>query len=379
MKPEVLIVGANALPVAVSAGRKFNVSVANYFSDVDFDCGKFNVVSLESFGVPLNSKNLVDLAVEKFSGVLDYAVPVSGVGENHVLLGRLEKHFKILGNPSGVVEKAKNFHFLSPVLDELEIKRPKVLYVNNKENLNFPVVLKFHPKKFKTLLVESREEFDSIAEDFKGKGAEIVAYEYVEGIPASASLLSTGKECVILSINEQIIGLKELGAGNLTYCGHVTPLCVSDDALMEIEKFKSLVLKVGCVGSVGVDFLLTKENKVFFTEINPRFQDTLQAVEEMRKINLFEKHVSAICGEISGIKAHEKPDKKFFVKGILYAEKEINVQSRIKMRGVSDIPRQGRKIGLNQPICSIFLKEDTREEGIRKLISKADKIRKIIS
>jgi len=48
------------------------------------------------------------------------------------------------------------------------------------------------------------------------------------------------------------------------------------------------------------------------------------------------------------------------------------------MQGISDIPRVGKKINTNQPICSIFLKEDTKEKAIKKLFSKAEKIKKFL-
>ena len=67
----------------------------------------------------------------------------------------------------------------------------------------------------------------------------VLIQEYVSGMPASASLISSTNGAITLTLNEQILGLSEVGQEEpFGYCGNVVPLATSK---VVADKCKSTV------------------------------------------------------------------------------------------------------------------------------------------
>ena len=156
---------------------------------------------------------------------------------------------------------------------------------------DFPYVIK--PRAgaggWRNAIIRSRDDLERWQSESPGTGA--VFQEQVQGIPASVSCIADGKHAAAIAANEQL--LKQGDASPFGFIGSVTPL---DHPF--VERMKALAVKAaaasGCMGSVGVDFVLGKE--AWAIEVNPRFQGSVDTVEASTGSCLFSLHMDACQG-----------------------------------------------------------------------------------
>lgn len=189
-----------------------------------------------------------------------------------------------------------------------------------------------------------------------------MAQEPIIGQPASVSCLGTGHSAIALCANEQILrGGDECAfafSGSLTPCRH--PLA---NRMMDLAE--KIVAESGCVGSVGVDFVLT-DDEAYAIEINPRFQGTVETVEAALGINLFSLHVDA-C---KGILPEKRPEPKCFaVRKILAAPEELTIKKEMASLKdkITDIPHPGTSFEKGEVVFSVTGFGRTREDAFTSL------------
>ena len=128
--------------------------------------------------------------------------------------------------------------------------------------------------------------------------------EVVAGVPASVSCIADGRRAVAVATNRQLLrGGGEMGygfAGSVTPCDH--PLAGEMAAIAE-----EIAGASGCVGTVGVDFVLPDEGGPVAIELNPRFQGTLETVEAATGENLVRLHLDACDGRLPRCPAGAPP------------------------------------------------------------------------
>jgi len=118
--------------------------------------------------------------------------------------------------------------------------------------------------------------------------------EFIEGNIVSINIISNGKKKFIISINEQIykkksnneIILDSINIGKFNYMYDL------------FKTFSSIILNnfEGSYGFIGIDAILTDENKILFLEINPRFTTSYIGLSKSLNFNplqvLFDKKFS---------------------------------------------------------------------------------------
>lgn len=116
--------------------------------------------------------------------------------------------------------------------------------------------------------------------------------DYVQGISASVSLLSTGNQTIPLSLNLQDI---ELNGSELNYNGGKVPFEheLSEKAKLTAETAVGSIN--GLVGYVGVDLVLDEvKQEVYLLEINPRLTTSYVALRRLLNFNLGEAILEAV-------------------------------------------------------------------------------------
>ncbi|KUK70633.1 MAG: Putative ATP-dependent carboligase, partial [Methanocalculus sp. 52_23] len=188
-----------------------------------------------------------------------------------------------------------------------------------------------------------------------------ICQQFVEGMPASVSCVSDGRRAVAIAANEQILrgsGDSAFGfAGSITPCDH--PLAGEMMALAE-----EIVSASGCVGSVGVDFVLSDDAVAI--EVNPRFQATLDTVEGSTGANLFSLHMDACSGRLP----RRRPQSiRYSARRILFAEKDFMVRSRLNRFAAiaADIPHPGTEFTEGDAMISVFGYGSSRDDALRML------------
>ncbi len=210
---------------------------------------------------------------------------------------------------------------------------------------------------------------------------EVWIQEYIDGLDASASVICMNDKVRILSINRQLIGDEKLNApSEFAYCGNVVPL--DEPTYMNNEQFmtrlitsiKSLFAELKLVGSNGIDFVI-KDDKIFFMEINPRFQGSIECVQYATGENIIKLHLESFEGKL--VKVNEKPKyKRYGIKGILFSnnEQSFPVIAYPESKWIVDRTQYNTILENNDPFCSIVLPVKNPQKGYSEIYTLAKKI-----
>lgn len=312
----VLVAGYTTRHVASSAKRAgFTVYAVDYFCDADLRNIVDDFISFEEVE-ELDSK--IKEMLERHD--VDYVVTTSGA--------ELLEVPKRLGTSPKTAKRFMDKKSTQEFFESINVLCPKKL-----ESPKYPCMVKTLSGAggWRNTVVNSDAELKAW-EEF----VEYVPYmmqEYIVGLPASVCCLGTGKDAFALTSNEQILRGGENCAfafsGSVTPCSH--PLA---------ERMKTIAEKIvresGCVGTIGVDFVLT-DDEVYAIEINPRFQGTVETVEKSLGVNLFRLHLDACFGKLPSEKIQPKT---FAVRKILVAPHDMTIKNDLSdlKDFITDIP-----------------------------------------
>ncbi len=272
-------------------------------------------------------------------------------------------------NRPDVIEEAGNKSKLPEKLKSMGIPHPETESIKRAGSLGFPLMIK--PKLgsggMRNIVVRNEEELTLFQE--REDASEFIAQEFVEGIPCSASLISTGNEVVVVALNEQLIGLPWLTRLPFAYCGNITPFHTKFDNEMA-EYAEQIALEFKLMGSNGIDFILTEKGATVI-EVNPRFQGSLDTIELATGMNIFDAHIKSFGGELQRT---TKP-VCFAAKAIVYANKQVVIDRRISemlkkcmdTESAADIPQHGAMIQPDEPITTMLATAEARSLVLKKV------------
>ncbi len=388
-KGSVGIVGLNSCAVAESAKKTgFKVYLIDYFSDMDAGAD-YHLTPQKNplkpnLSAEYSAEKLAEFAIENLGGIVDNLILTSGIGCNSKLVKKLERHFEIRGNSSERIKKAKDWKGIKRILDRIGISYPETIVAKSANGVEdavyksgYPVVVKSMIKSTGILptLIRNETETKKFCRIIQKKKADILIQKYIRGIPISVSLLSDGENTMSLSVNRQLIGIREFGASrDFTYCGHIVPFGNGVDKGIIYKSSEEIISDLKLIGSNGIDYVLSGDGGIFFMEINPRFQDTISSVEKFCRINLVEMHLKAIDGIIE---CPVNQPKRCYGKGIIFAKKDVIASGLGKLSGVANTPRDGTCILKGEPVCSIFAGDKGNKQVMNKLLMKARSIQKM--
>ena len=353
MTKKALIIGNSVRNIACSARRAgYIVYALDRFGDVDTQkCAN----KAQLLG---NMSELQDM-VESFG---DVDAIILGPGFENLELKN------ILNNTSKIANEAGDKSKLPRKLKSLCIPHPKTEQMDKADGLGFPLMIKPRAGSggMRNIIVRNEAELDN----FRNLNDlhDFIAQEFIDGIPCSASLISTGDDSIVVAINEQLIGTPWLTRIPFAYCGNITPFHTKfRDEIVQYAKQIAIEFKL--LGSNGVDFMVT-DNGVQVIEINPRFQGSLDTVELSTGVNIFDAHVRSFEGELP----HSRASRCFAAKTIIFAEKELVITKEISDTLVkcmdkgraADIPRPGITIKPDEPITTMLATARTRKTVLYK-------------
>ena len=313
----------------------------------------------------------------------DFDAIILGAGFEYADL----KGHRVLNNPPAVMRSAGNKRSFAAAMQNLGIPHPrvydsyKICELDCDHAIRYPVMVKpvYGDGGVENWLAHSRAEIEEI-ERIHDRAADVLIQEYLEGVSASVSLIATKSDAVVLAVNEQLIGTPWLTAHRFAYCGNVTPYKSEYEEEMREIALK-LVLKLGLVGSNGVDFLITDDGPVVI-EVNPRFQGTLDTVEYVSGVSVFDAHVKAFLGELPDIGREKSPESCFAGRGIVFADRNCVidgvVSQKLTAEAITDIPVVGCTIPAGEPITTVFCTGHSRSQVLQKLAAAAWRIRRMM-
>jgi len=382
----VLVMGLDVVSLASSARKAgYQVYAVDYFGDQDLKdlCRKTRSIIRQRAGETCGQLNtnfspraLIQLTKDLLkSNEVEATLLSSGLEDSSEVLFELNDLVPILGNPPDVIQKVRNKTKFFQELERLGIPHPETATAKNFEearekskDLGFPVVVKPF-KGFGGAGVREARNAQELKKAFRDAALfdnKVLIQEHVSGTPASASLISSTDKAVVLTLNEQLLGMREVGQREpFGYCGNVVPLLatttITDACKSVVGK---VVLHFGLVGSNGVDLVVSEEGVPYVMEVNPRFQGTLECVERVLRTNIVRAHVDACVEGI--LPTISKKTSIFCIRLILFAPQRSIAPNLSTFNGVRDIPLPGVIIEKGEPVCSIVVEETSRDSSLRK-------------
>jgi predicted ATP-grasp superfamily ATP-dependent carboligase len=348
--------------LAMRDGRP--VLAFDLFGDLDLRRRASRVVTRAALGRG-GLTALVDAAAE---------VPTRGVVygasfENHPeLVGRLGRRHELLGNTPQTLRAVRDPQRLGAVLRDAGLMYPRTFAAAPDARAG------------RWLRKPLRGGGGTRVHDWRGgrlpRG--MVVQECIGGLACSAAAAGDGAAAVVLGICEQLIGLPAFGVRGYRWCGNVAPprLPASErDALLSQARAicSELAAAFALRGLFGVDLIWDGE-RAWTIEVNPRPTASLEVIEEMRGIGIFDAHVRACAGELPRIEV--RPGRAAG-KAVLFATADVVIgdSERWLERGVRDVPHPGERIAAGHPICTVVAADSTPEGALAGLEGQAARLR----
>jgi len=405
----VIVVGFNTRPLVYSLNKAgYDVYAVDFFGDLDlYSHVKDSAIITKELNSNYNSlkerysKHLADYTIsllQKHRNI-NFLLIGSGLDDAYSDRKRILNEAKVLNlisvnNSLSTVKKARDIDYIYKILKARGFHVPLSYSFEdvNLENINldFPLILKKKRSAggLNVFKIKDIKSLYSTVKNFKRTDfnpSEWFIQEYIEGIPASCTIISNGKECEIISVNRQIIGEKFLNPPkDFMYCGNIVPSGLSEreeQKIAEISKF--LTKNLGLKGINGFDFVI-KNQTPFFMECNPRIPGSIRVSESVLDLNLLDLHIrSFTSGEWNQIlkKLKSSSVNCFSTKLVIFAPKTIKKSLLNKINNlnfVHDKSEPTRDVLKGEPLCTILYEEDHLLESFNGAKRIVDEINKII-
>lgn len=362
---KLLIAGIHTRPAVASAKRLgYYVSAVDYFGDMDL---KIIADELRSVVVQKPGKSCGRLS-ENYSDEKLIALAKDVEADFVILTSTLELHREnVLGNSTKKIKKLKNKAYQLRKLKDIvripptEICKTREEALEIAQNLGFPVVVKPASGAGGRRIVYARtpEEIPEYEEEY-------ILQPFIAGRSFSISIVSTGKRARAITSALQILGFKHCSISGFAYCGSVSPGPAPEQAR---EMAEAIATRLGLLGWNGIDFI-EHRGEVYFMELNPRFQGTLDVVERAYGINIVDAHIKACSGEL----VPEPKPRRHCVRLSLFAEVRSMVSQNLLGRAM-DVPLKGCIIEAGEPFATVIACSNSRASALAKAKQEAAKLR----
>jgi len=363
----VLLAGVTTRALAVSAARAgYRVTAVDAFGDLDLR----TVADVITLG-PTPGTRFDPLA----AAIAGERVPASLVAytsnlENHPnAVERLARGRCLLGNSPAVLTRVRNPIALSSLLRRRGFATP----ATRATPLTNPGVA--------TWLLKPRRSGGGHRVELWRHARSVPRGSYLQeriaGIPGSVLFAANGDGAVVLGLSRQLVGDSRFGSQGFRYCGSLigsrtAPVFPRQGEILETAA--ALVVEVtrefGLVGLNGIDFIARK-GVPYPIEVNPRYSASMELLERVHGLSLFDIHVHACRGTLpSELETHSGIEGK----AIVFARRDVilgNTGGWIGRRSLADVPHPGERIPCGRPICTVFARGSDQATCLRRLIREA--------
>ncbi len=381
-----MVVGIDTVSVAKSAKEAgYRIYAADYFGDIDLRriCSGFAAIIKQKRGKScgkIESKLRPEAFLEMTKSLLerheiDAILLSSGLDDFFDVLHGLNDLIPILGNSSEVIERVRRKPGFFEELKSLRIAHPKTIIVKDVDEakaaaaeIRYPVVIKpirgFGGAGIRTAQDSKQIERAFLEASLVSK--DLLVQEFINGVHASMSFLGAEKNVKILTINEQMLGLRFLFQQEpFGYCGNIVPLHFANSILGSCKRVTEKISShFGLKGSNGIDLVISGDGTPYVMEVNPRFQGTLECVERVLGMNLVKSHIDACLYD--SLPTIRERISTFCTRLILYAPERIVAPDLTVFPDVRDVPLPGAIIEKREPLCSIITAGKNRELSFEK-------------
>lgn len=330
--------------------------------------------SLREFKEDYTIENLFKCAQD-----LEFTHVVYGSGfENHPeLVGEFEKRCTaqartVLGNSCDTLRKVRYWKNFFKVLEKNGIPFPQTEILPKKEAIE---ALESKQNVIKPLAgggghaIYDSQSVDKAAADER-LGEEVLLQEYIAGIPASSTFISSSGEFIFLGTAEQLRGTF---FSPFCYSGNVVPLKTRRAAIEKMKEISRVIAEAFKLkGCNGIDVVINN-GEPYVLEVNPRIPGSAELLEMAHGFNVIDVHIKACLGNLRSLKL--KTPRKFYAKKILFADREVKYNIANRPGFVRDVPHHNERIQARAPICTVFAEGKTRRFCLEKLHKNEAKIK----
>lgn len=355
---KLLLIAPSTRAMAESAKKAgYDFISLDFFGDADQKeiCENY---SLREFKEEYTIENLFKHAQLEFTHV------VYGSGfENHPeLVGELEKRCIVLGNSCDTLRKVRDWKCFFRELTRRNIPFPRTEIIATDEAKK---IIKSEKnwliKPIKSGGGHSIYDRQNILE--MKQESEVVLQERVEGKPVSSTVICAEEGCFCIGTAELLTGTS---FNQYRYVGNIVPLAEEKEVIEKIEETSCKISQAFKLrGSNGIDFIL-RNGEPYVLEVNPRITGSMEVLERVHDVNIFDLHVRACLRENLDFKI--KKPVKFWSKKILFADRDIIYKEKLDF--IKDVPHYGERIDRESPICTVFGEGKTRGECYTDLLNK---------
>jgi uncharacterized protein len=204
----------------------------------------------------------------------------------------------------------------------------------------------------------------------------------IEGIPGSIAFVADGTRAMPLGISRQLVGERRLGASGFRYCGSLLAAERGFRLFPQHERVKEGVCAMAgaattefnLVGLNGIDFI-AQQGVPYPIEINPRYSASMELLERVLGIPLFELHANGCEGKLPGRIPMRRSPARIAGKAVVFARRNVTVgdtQGWLLLDTIADVPHAGERIARGHPICTVFGEGSDIQACRRVLLRRAD-------
>lgn len=389
-----LVIGFNGRPIVESLNhylgkRDAPIAVVDYFADVETRvCAKylFSVIKQEigKSSDRIFHKSPGDYLTE-LAEVLADEIPIgtillgSGMDDRPDLWRRISSLGELKANDYGQLATLRNRAILFDTAKKVGLLVPKYQFFTSMSEFEtklsqfeFPCVVRREGGAGGLNINKCFNEADAVqaARSLLTQFGKAIIESFEDGMPASVSILGASEQAIPLSFNEQLVGCRSsFCPSEFAFCGNITPLQLPSEALeLLTEQFTRLGEKLHLMGTNGLDFVL-RNGEACVLELNPRFQGSLEPIEQAYDINLVEAHLDCFSDQFPDIPAR----KGVAARKILYTPKQITVPE-LPSHLAKDRPIPGVILSQGSPYVSVVAQGQSRGEVLQQLAQKEELI-----
>jgi hypothetical protein len=196
--------------------------------------------------------------------------------------------------------------------------------------------------------------------------------QYVRGTPLSAVYHTDGWSAILVGVTEQLIGEASLGAARFQYCGSITPVELSEDQRAGLAQLGVVLAQQHDLrGLFGIDLVLDKDGDLWPVEVNPRYTDSVELIEQ-------HEHIAALHGRAAiDKKSRRAPGPAVLAKVILRARADTtapDLRELLPDARLADIPAPGSAIKKGERLCTAYAGAPTRDACLVQLKQLASRV-----
>lgn len=209
----------------------------------------------------------------------------------------------------------------------------------------------------------------------------------VEGIPCSAVFLAGEGigDVRFIGITEQLIGEPLLHAPAFGWCGNIGPIGLAIGAEQHVRRMANYFKwKFQLRGLFGVDFIAGPDDRVWLTEINPRYPASLELLEFALGEPLLAEHLRCFPEAPAPAEAPAAMTAETAIlgKAVLYAPHRLQVTlpqplgepDFHRWPTLADIPPPDSIIEAGAPVCTLFTSGNSQSDCRERLLAAAQQL-----